>query len=58
MYAIRSYYVFMPSFGVLGIGGIISFMLGGLFLMDRDVPVPRPVAGEVLIEVSACGMNT
>ena len=23
----------------------------------EDVPVPQPAAGEVLIEVSACGMN-
>ncbi len=32
---------------------------GGLdkLVYREDVPVPRPAAGEVLIEVSACGMN-
>jgi NADPH:quinone reductase-like Zn-dependent oxidoreductase len=32
---------------------------GGLdkLVYAKDVPVPRPAAGEVLIEVSACGMN-
>lgn len=29
---------FLPSFGVLGVGGIIAFVVGGLFLMDADVP--------------------
>ena len=29
---------FLPSFGVLGVGGIIAFVVGGLFLMDTDVP--------------------
>lgn len=30
--------VFMPSFGVIGVGGLVSFILGGLFLMDTNVP--------------------
>ena len=32
---------------------------GGLdkLVYRDDVPVPRPAAGEVLVEVSACGMN-
>ena len=32
---------------------------GGLdrLVYSEDVPVPKPAAGEVLIEVSACGMN-
>lgn len=32
---------------------------GGLdkLVYSRDVPVPRPAAGEVLIRVAACGMN-
>ncbi|NNH62329.1 alcohol dehydrogenase family protein [Rhizobium laguerreae] len=32
---------------------------GGLdkLVYDRDVPVPRPADGEVLIRVTACGMN-
>jgi membrane-bound serine protease (ClpP class) len=29
---------FLPSFGVLGVGGIIAFVVGGLFLMDAGVP--------------------
>ncbi len=27
---------FVPSFGVLGVGGIISFILGGIFLFDSN----------------------
>jgi len=37
---------FVPSFGALGIGGIIAFVVGGLFLMDTDAPgfgVPLPL---------------
>ena len=31
---------------------------GGLEMLDYgDVPTPEPVAGEVVIEVSACGLN-
>ena len=29
---------FLPSFGGLGVGGIIAFVVSGLFLMDADVP--------------------
>ncbi len=29
---------FIPSFGALGIGGIIAFVVGGLFLMDTEAP--------------------
>lgn len=29
---------FVPSFGVLGIGGIVAFVTGGLLLFDRDIP--------------------
>ncbi len=29
---------FMPSFGILGIGGVIAFVLGSIMLMDTDVP--------------------
>ncbi|RTZ48168.1 nodulation protein NfeD [Candidimonas sp. SYP-B2681] len=29
---------FLPSFGMLGIGGVIAFILGGLFLTDTGIP--------------------
>jgi membrane-bound serine protease (ClpP class) len=29
---------FMPTFGVAGFGGVVAFVLGGLFLMDTGVP--------------------
>jgi len=38
--------VFFPSFGSLGIGGVIAFVVGAIFLMDTDVPgfgVPLPL---------------
>ena len=28
----------VPSFGVLGLGGIVAFVLGSVILMDTDVP--------------------
>lgn len=30
--------VFMPSFGVLGLGGVVAFVLGGLFVTDTGIP--------------------
>lgn len=30
--------VFFPSMGVLGVGGVIAFVLGGLFLTDTGIP--------------------
>jgi membrane-bound serine protease (ClpP class) len=29
---------FQPSFGILGIGGVISFVIGSVILMDTDTP--------------------
>jgi membrane-bound serine protease (ClpP class) len=29
---------FEPSFGILGIGGVIAFVIGSIMLMDTDVP--------------------
>lgn len=29
---------FLPSFGALGVGGIVAFVVGGLFLMDTNAP--------------------
>lgn len=40
---------FVPSFGVLGIGGIVAFVLGSIMLLDMDVPgfqiSPRLIGG-------------
>ncbi len=39
---------FVPSFGVLGIGGIAAFAFGALLLIDRGVPgfaIPLPLIG-------------
>ncbi|WP_432696140.1 NfeD family protein [Marinobacterium sp. YM272] len=30
--------VMMPSFGVLGVGGLIAFVIGSIILMDTDIP--------------------
>ncbi|MDX3893259.1 nodulation protein NfeD [Pusillimonas sp.] len=30
--------VFLPSFGIAGAGGVVAFVLGGIFLTDSDVP--------------------
>src|SRR5690606_10357076 len=30
--------VFAPSFGVLGLGGIVAFVFGSILLMDESVP--------------------
>ena len=29
---------FAPSFGVLGLGGVVAFVIGALMLIDTDVP--------------------
>ena len=37
---------FLPTFGVVGIGGVVAFVLGGLFLMDTELPgygLPLPL---------------
>lgn len=42
--------VMAPSFGVLGIGGIISLVIGSIILIDTDVPgfvVSRPLIGAI-----------
>jgi len=39
---------FLPSFGVLGVGGIVAFVLGSLILIDSDSPgwgIPPGVIG-------------
>ena len=30
--------VFMPSFGVIGIGGVVAFVIGSVLLIDTDMP--------------------
>jgi membrane-bound serine protease (ClpP class) len=44
--------VFTPGFGALGVGGIVAFALGALFLFDTDVPEFR-VAWPVVLSVTA-----
>ena len=47
-----------PSFGALGIGGIISVVIGSIILIDTDVPgfmVSRPLIGAIAL-VSSFGL--
>jgi membrane-bound serine protease (ClpP class) len=42
--------VFVPSFGALGLGGIVAFVVGSIILMDTDVPgfgIPAALIGSV-----------
>ena len=48
----------VPSFGALGIGGVISVVIGSIILIDTDVPgfmVSRPLIGTVAL-VSSLGL--
>jgi membrane-bound serine protease (ClpP class) len=50
--------VVTPSFGVLGIGGIISMVIGSIILIDTDVPgytVSKPLIGAIAL-ASAVGL--
>lgn len=48
---------FVPSFGVLGIGGTIAFVVGGLFLIDTEVPgYGVPIWFLVAIAVLSAGL--
>jgi membrane-bound serine protease (ClpP class) len=43
---------FVPSFGVLGLGGIVAFVIGSVMLFDRDIPgfaVAWPLVGGVAL---------
>ena len=42
---------FMPSFGVLGIGGVVSFVVGSILLLDTGIPEFN-IAWWVIITVS------
>ena len=44
--------VFMPTYGSLGVGGVVAFAFGAVMLIDTDVPgfgVPPSVIGAVVI---------
>jgi membrane-bound serine protease (ClpP class) len=41
---------FVPSFGALGLGGLVAFVVGSIILLDSDTPglnIARPVIGGV-----------
>ena len=43
---------FVPSYGALGIGGVVAFTLGALMLIDSDAPgfgVPRALVGTLAV---------
>ena len=47
---------FAPSFGALGIAGVVAFVMGSIILMDTDVPgfgVSLPLIGTVALVSSA-----
>jgi membrane-bound serine protease (ClpP class) len=46
---------FAPSFGILGIGGIVAFVLGGAIMIDSDVPQFQ-IAWPVLVVVALAGL--
>ncbi|MDP9422977.1 MAG: nodulation protein NfeD [Pseudomonadota bacterium] len=47
---------FTPSFGILGIGGAIAFVLGGAILIDTDVP-PFRISWPVLAGVAVASLG-
>ncbi len=50
---------FVPSFGVLGIGGIAAFVIGSIMLLDTDVPgfeVSPQLIGSVAAVTSALAL--
>jgi membrane-bound serine protease (ClpP class) len=47
---------FLPSFGILGLGGIVAFVAGGLMLIDTELPgygIPPALIGTVAV---ACAL--
>jgi len=43
---------FLPSFGVVGFGGIVAFVVGAVILMDTDVPgfgIPLPLIASLAV---------
>jgi len=48
--------VFLPSFGSLGIGGVIAFVVGAILLIDSDVPgfgIPIPLIASLALTSAA-----
>ena len=45
--------VFLPSFGALGVGGLLAFVLGGLFMTGPDVPSYYELSIPFLIALAA-----
>jgi membrane-bound serine protease (ClpP class) len=53
--------VFMPSFGALGLGGLVAFVIGSIVLMDTDTPgfeLSRGVVGGVATFAGAAMLGT
>lgn len=47
---------FLPSFGVLGLGGIVAFAFGAVMLIDSDSPgwgIPLPLVGALALVTAA-----
>ena len=45
-----------PTYGVLGVGGLVAFVTGSIMLMDTDVPgyqLPLPIIGGFAIAAGA-----
>ena len=49
---------FVPSFGALGLGGVVSFFLGSFFLFDPEVSGARLPLMTILPTVIALGLAT
>ena len=45
---------FVPSFGALGLGGIVAFVIGSVMLLDRDVP-GFSVAWQLIVAMALAG---
>jgi membrane-bound serine protease (ClpP class) len=48
--------VFLPSFGSLGIGGLIAFVVGAIFLIDTEIPgygIPLPLIAGLAVASAA-----
>jgi len=53
--------VFTPTFGIMGVGGLVSFVMGSVMLMDTEAPgyqVPFLVIGAFAFATAALSMFT